>query len=147
MNAYSPPSSWTIETAFGYGESGHWKIVEPITDVRREPDRDLLKQAILTLSYIARDRKYRDISTTTLAVALNIAIYLPENRALPKVSVDEDGDVLMVWGEPRTAFALTIEGETLHMVANPGSASNHLSPLIYHGGYLPGAFLSNIPER
>lgn len=106
-----------------------------------------LINAILGLGEIARFRGYPDVQTGSYATALDVASNLPENRVLPKVAVDEDGDILMVWGEPRTSFAMTIQGKTIHMVLNPGSSSTHLDPIIYHDGYILPCVLQHIPLK
>jgi len=110
-------------------------------------ERELLARTIAALPELAEERGYKAVSDKTISSALAIAQCLPENRALPKVAVDEDGDILMVWGEPSQKFALTIEGETLHMVVNPGQHSTHLDPVIYYGGYLSLPVLQNVPKR
>lgn len=113
----------------------------------RSNDRRLLTSAIMSLPLLAKERHYNAISSKTLNVAVDLLSRLPINRALPKVAVDEDGDILMEWNETTGACSLTVEGETLHMVINPGSNSNHLDPVIYNGGYFPPAILSHIPIR
>lgn len=110
-------------------------------------ERELLAQTIAALPELAEERGYKPVSEKSIVSALAIADYLPENRALPRVAIDEDGDILMVWGEPRQRFALTIEGETIYMVVNPGQHSTHLDPVIYNGGYLPLPVLEHVPNR
>lgn len=110
-------------------------------------ERELLAQTIAALPELAEERGYKSVSDKSIFSALAIVECLPENRALPRVAVDEDGDVLMVWGEPHQKFALTIEGETIHMVVNPGQHSTHLDPVIYNGGYLPLPILEHVPTK
>jgi hypothetical protein len=146
MNAHCLAPNWVTETRDPYNE-GNYRIAESATDAERRRDSFLLLQAIATLPTLSRERGYGEVSLKSIYSAVQIAEGLPTNRSLPKVTVDEDGDILMVWGEPIQQFALTIEGETIHMVVNPGTVSNHLHPVIYYGGYLPLAILEHVPNR
>ncbi len=86
------------------------------------------------------------VNEKTLTVAMDIAIRIPWNREYPKVGVD-DGCIFMIWGEDNHSFAITIEGERIHMNVNPGSNSTHLEPIIYDSHYLPPTMLQYIPNR
>jgi hypothetical protein len=85
-------------------------------------------------------------STASRAAAAAFIQNLPTNRALPRVTVDEDGDLVMIWDD-RGRCAVTFEGVTLHMVVNPGANSQHIEPTIYHGGHIHPKLLHNIPVR
>jgi hypothetical protein len=86
-----------------------------------------LISAIDALQAIAQERSYHRISATTRSVAIDLVKKLPLDRILPKVSVDEDGDILMVWDGEQNACALVVEGPVLHFVRNPGSESTHFA--------------------
>jgi hypothetical protein len=100
------------------------------------------------LPAISGECDYAPINDKTLAVALSFVANLPENRALPRAAVDEDGSILLMWaGANRTiALGLTIDGEVLRAVANPGGRSDHLGPKMFTG-YIPPSLLDHVPTR
>jgi len=113
---------------------------------RAERFKQLLR-AIALLPELAESRGYASVSRKSLQLAAAFVRALPENRMLPRVAVDEDGDVLMTWDGPPPYCALTIERSVLHMVANPGANSTHVAPTPYNGGRIPPRLLQHIPER
>ncbi|KMO43698.1 hypothetical protein VQ03_07115 [Methylobacterium tarhaniae] len=106
-----------------------------------------LVDAIRQLPAHAKDMDYADVSPVTMQIAIDFVRRLPLNRALPKVAVDDEGDILMRWAEPTGRCALTVAHQVLHMTANPGSNSTHVEPLVYNGGHIPPALLQHIPIR
>ena len=114
----------------------------------RQNDRRLLIRAIKYLPLLVEERGYPLVmSATAIAMAIEFIENLPTNCALPLITADEDGDVVMVWDSGPGRCALTIEGSTLHMVVNPGSNSTHIAPMLYHGGHVPPDLLQYIPRR
>ncbi len=109
--------------------------------------RHLLSEAIRSLPEFAADRDYPTPSSAKIGLARTFVTNIPENRLLPKVAVDDEGDILMAWGDRGELCALTLEGRVLHMVVNPGSRSTHIEPTVYNGGRLPVAILGAIPLR
>ena len=70
---------------------------------------------------------------------------LPAKYALPKVSPDGEGDIFLVWEAPQPVL-LTVEGNLIHAVINPGANDSlHLDDLEYIGGEIPIAVLEAIP--
>src|SRR3954453_6549402 len=62
----------------------------------------LLHRAISLLPKFAEHRGYKPISRRSIQLALELVSHLPFNRLLPKVAVDDDGDILMTWDGPPT---------------------------------------------
>lgn len=106
-----------------------------------------LIDAIRQLPAYARDMELPAVSPVTVQIAVDFVRNLPLNRALPKVAVDDEGDVLMRWTEPTGRCALTVAHTVLHMTANPGSNSTHVEPIVYNGGNIPSGLLQHIPTR
>ncbi len=107
-----------------------------------------LSEAIKSVPRIAEEYDYAAIDTKTVNVALSFIARLPENRVLPKVAPDADGSVLLMWEGPNRGIRLgvTINGEVLRSVVNPGRDSDHLVPMLFMG-YIPPAILANVPRR
>ena len=82
------------------------------------------------------------IDTLTAAYATLVIVQLPENLSLPKIAPDSDGGLLMVW-EGRMTVLVTIEGQLIHMVIDPGSKhSQHFDSVALTGRALPPEFLA-----
>ncbi len=105
-----------------------------------------LLNAILEVSSPESDNNSYRVTEKTLIIAMDIARRIPWNREYPRVGVDE-GCIFMIWGDDSPSFAITVEGERIHLNLNPGSNSTHLEPIIYDSQYLPLAILQNIPQR
>lgn len=104
-----------------------------------------LVDAIRQLPSYADAMGYPKVRPATVRLAQDFILGLPHNRALPKVAVDDEGDILMRWSGPTGRCALTFEGSVLHMTVNPGANSQHVEPTIYNGGYIPPGLLVHIP--
>ena len=73
---------------------------------------------------------------------------LPNNRELPKVAGDGEGNVILVWEPPHGNCLVTIEPNVLHMVNQPGSqAVEHIDNQPFDGVHFPVAILSAIPFK
>jgi len=106
-----------------------------------------LALAIKQLSVITESRGYdAPLLPKSTLLAREFVEALPTNRALPRVAVEEDGSVIMIWSGPKS-LALTFEGAKLHASVNPGAQSKHLEPMIYNGGHIQPKLLDHIPER
>jgi hypothetical protein len=112
----------------------------------RELDRARLIGAIYHLPLIAEDHGRR-MSGESITTAIEFVRNLPTNCSLPRVAVDEDGDVVMAWDDGPGRCALTFEGSMLHMVVNPGAKSTHIKPEPYHGGHIQLDLLRHLPRR
>ena len=88
------------------------------------------------------------INLKTISAAACFINDLPKNKSLPKLNVDDDGNVIMAWlstsGEIQVA--LTIERDTMHWVIRPGANSFHVEPYIYVGN-IPPSIMSELPKR
>lgn len=77
--------------------------------------------------------------------AIQLIARLADDKLLPKISPDGEGDIIMVWGEP-PQFVLTIEQASLHGVVNPGSRrSKHIAPVEFDGREVPSEIIAQIP--
>jgi hypothetical protein len=139
--------------AHSYSHSGYLPIVTPreissalFGDSSQEEKLNNFLKAILKVSSSNSDNQSYNVTEKTLAIAINIAKHIPWNREYPKIGVD-DGCIFMIWGDDIPSFAITIEGERIHLNLNPGSNSKHLEPLIYDSQYLPLPILQHIPKR
>jgi hypothetical protein len=122
--------------------------LDPTADGAFERQRRAhLVDAIRQLPAYAEAMGYPQVSPATVRLALDFILRLPLNRALPKVAVDDEGDILMRWSGPTGRCALTFEGSVLHMTVNPGANSQHVEPTIYNGGHIPPGLLVHIPTR
>ena len=109
--------------------------------------RHLLTLAIKQLPAIAESRGYdAPLLPKSILLACEFVEALPTNRALPRVFVEEDGGVVMIWNDSKS-LALTFEGAKLHASVNPGARSTHLEPMIYNGGHIHPKLLVHIPKR
>ena len=106
-----------------------------------------LLDAIRQLPAYADAMGYSKVKPVTVRLAQDLVLRLPHNRALPKVAVDDEGDILMRWSGPTGRCSLTFEGSVLHMTVNPGATSQHVEPTIYNGGHIPPGLLVHIPTR
>ncbi|MCJ2084741.1 hypothetical protein MKK88_01865 [Methylobacterium sp. E-005] len=106
-----------------------------------------LLDAIRQLPAYADALGYPKVKPMTVRLAQDFVLRLPHNRALPKVAVDDEGDILMRWSGLTGRCALTFEGSVLHMTVNPGATSQHVEPTIYNGGHIPPGLLLHIPTR
>lgn len=72
---------------------------------------------------------------------------LPRKCELPKVSSDGEGDLLLVW-EAETNLLVTVEGNLLHVVTNPGELnSNHIDSVLFQNGVIPSEVAEVLPCR
>ncbi len=109
--------------------------------------RHLLKLTINQLPALAESRGYEALLLPkSILIACEFIEALPTNRALPRVAVEEDGSIIMIW-QGSKSLALTFEGARLHASVNPGAQSTHLEPMIYNGGHIQPELLDHIPER
>ena len=106
-----------------------------------------LSETIAALAECAAGMGLPPPSPAGMALARDFVAALPDDRALPRVAVDEDGDILMAWGGAVQPFALTFEGAVIHAVVAPGARSTHLAPFSYGGGAIPAALLDAVPRE
>jgi hypothetical protein len=111
-------------------------------------EKHSLKEAIRELIFFAEVDNCSAPSLDTLLAALQMVTALPENKRLPKISLDGDGDVLLMWEGPggQIRLGITVQGQTLSAVANPGVKSEHFNPIVFRG-YFPPAILAHVPTR
>ena len=86
----------------------------------------------------------KSIDTTTAVFSKYVIQQLPDTVPLPKIAPDIEGGLLMVWEGQRTILA-TIEGNRLHLVAEPGTLeSRHFDDLELNGLALPADLLREL---
>lgn len=86
----------------------------------------------------------KNIDTRTAVFSKYVIQQLPDTVPLPKIAPDVEGGLLMVWEGQRTVLA-TIEGNKLHLVAEPGTLeSRHFDDLELTGLALPADLLREL---
>lgn len=95
------------------------------------------------------DGEPASVSEESAATAKRFLKALSPNRELPKVAPDGEGDVLLVWEPPYGNCIVTVQGDNLHMVDQPGSLhAVHIDAQSFLPGYrIPVSILHAIPMR
>ena len=88
------------------------------------------------------------VNPDTVAAARRFLLALPNNRELPKVSPDGEGDLLFVWEPPHGDCIVTVQAGVLHMVDQPGTPHvEHIDDQVFTGLRIPITILHAIPFR
>lgn len=94
------------------------------------------------------DARPTSITRTSADAARLFLACLPENRDLPKVAADGEGDVMFVWDGQQRSCIVTVEDTRLHLVADPGKpTARHIDASSFYGAHVPVALLEHIPSR
>ena len=94
------------------------------------------------------DQEARPIEQASMETALAVIGAIPHTRALPKVTPDGEGGVMLVWDSEGSKAMITVAGTTLFPVIDPGEAtSEHMQELVFAGDALPIQLLGMIPRR
>ena len=111
-------------------------------------NKSVLIKVIWTLPLVATEYGYAGIGINTLVAAQDFVKVLPSNRALPRITVDEDGEILLMWTGVggNIKLGVTVYGDSISAVANPGSRSEHLEAVVFNG-YIPPSILDHVPEK
>jgi hypothetical protein len=94
------------------------------------------------------DGKPTRISVQTALTAIRFLKVLPPDRELPKVAPDGEGDLLFVWEPPNGNCIVTVEGNLLHMVDQPGTQHvQHVDLKEFVSRRIPVSILHAIPFK
>ena len=119
---------------------------------RLPKDRELAIQSIqllLTLEEGWNGYSAPKASKATVAAACALVEILPLNTLAPNsVSIDESGDVVLVWKTGATRLIVTVEYMTLYAsYENGDEAPKFFSPIIFDENAIPEDILNLIPLR
>lgn len=137
------PSATTVRFFRAQGDSGstHSTISpSPLTSERRKEQQILVGIIAKSLgpNSIFVPNK---IDILTAVFSKLVIQQLPVKVPLPRIAPDADGGLLMVWERHRTVLA-TIEGDKIHVVADPGTMNAvHFDGLKLTGRTLPQELL------
>ena len=121
-----------------------------VEDLSHERTRQALMKLVFSfktegLSFDDRHEYVADSVSAEAAVAF--IRHIPKEYRLPKVAPDDEGDIIMVWEDDKTAL-LNVEGWKLHFVANPATPnSEHFPEVNFDGEAIPYALLDRLPVR
>jgi hypothetical protein len=88
------------------------------------------------------------VSPGAVQTARRFISALPENRALPRVAPDGEGDVLLVWPPDQGDCIVTVEPAHVHLVTNATTrASRHVDAVPFNGERIPFELLRYLPLR
>jgi hypothetical protein len=88
------------------------------------------------------------VEVRTALTAIRFLKVLPPDRELPKLAPDGEGDLLFVWQPPHGNCIVTVEGDLLHMVDQPGTQHvQHFDPIRFIGHRIPVSILHAIPFK
>lgn len=108
--------------------------------------RELLILLERLAAYVVNDGV--DVHPKTIQAAYHLLQKIPAQKELPKINIDDDGNVVMAWFSTSGLIdvALSIDREKMYWVVRPGANSIHKEPSIY-AGYIPPDILSEMPRR
>jgi hypothetical protein len=73
---------------------------------------------------------------------------LSSQHRLPKIAADGEGDVMLVWDDPKNSCIVTIEPRTLHMVLHPGTPqAKQIDAIQFLGLRIPPNILGHLPLK
>jgi hypothetical protein len=148
----------------GYGSSGFqfWRTPSTSTAVvpgeaatpqalKHEEERQALVALLARLSVSGLSWTADRSATITAAsrqTAQAILRALPAGKALPKISPDAEGGLMMVWNGPGDPFLLTVDNLRLHAVlAATTPRAVYLDDIPFWGQELTQQLLDAIPSR
>lgn len=119
--------------------------------IGREKERDALvelvqKFAVYGLSWNAERAVKISWATTNAAIAFFLA--LPARAALPRISPDGEGGLLMAWETRDDLVIAVLDGRCIHLVASATTPrARYHDDLPFDGGQIPTEILESIPAR
>jgi hypothetical protein len=71
---------------------------------------------------------------------------LRNNKKLPRIAPDDDGNLVMVWAQAAGSLIAVIDGRQVNAISGATTdAADYMAPLPYEGGLIPQALLDRIP--
>ncbi|MGH7077506.1 MAG: hypothetical protein ACREFU_05355 [Acetobacteraceae bacterium] len=88
------------------------------------------------------------ISATTEGTAERFLTAIPMRKALPRISPDGEGGLMMVWESPADRLLVTIDECLLQVVVAAATPrATYLNDLSFDGAEIPRNVLAAIPDR
>lgn len=94
------------------------------------------------------DGEHTDVKMNSALTASRFVDSMPNNRKLPVVAPDGEGDILLVWENGNDDCIVTVEPNLLHMVVGANSLNaKHVDAVPFLGRHIHPKILQHIPAK